>query len=85
MACYIGYPFLYAVKPMARNSGHVMRSSFKKYLNSRVPRYTSYPTALQFTDAVGEDVYKAWLGAVKADQTLSLYVHVPFCEQLCYL
>lgn len=61
-----------------------MRSSFKKYLNSRVPRYTSYPTALQFSDAVGEDVYKDWLGAVKADQTLSLYVHVPFCEQLCY-
>lgn len=49
-----------------------------------VPRYTSYPTANHFTSAVGADIYHQWLGALPADEPVSLYVHVPFCEQLCW-
>ncbi|MFN3398255.1 MAG: oxygen-independent coproporphyrinogen III oxidase, partial [Sulfurimicrobium sp.] len=49
------------------------------------PRYTSYPTAPYFTEAFGE---KEWLGEINATQALgrdlSLYVHVPFCDTLCY-
>jgi oxygen-independent coproporphyrinogen III oxidase len=48
-----------------------------------VPRYTSYPTAAQFTAAVGSGEHARWLGEL-AGSSASLYVHVPFCEQLCW-
>jgi oxygen-independent coproporphyrinogen-3 oxidase len=53
------------------------------------PRYTSYPTADRFVEAFGETDYLQALQqrregvAVKA-YPLSLYVHIPFCEALCY-
>ena len=52
------------------------------------PRYTSYPTADRFVEAFGADEYSVALkqrsvGASK-QQPLSLYVHIPFCESLCY-
>ena len=49
-----------------------------------VPRYTSYPTAPHFTAAVGPDIYRGWLADLPADATLSLYIHVPFCTELCF-
>lgn len=49
-----------------------------------VPRYTSYPTAAQFTGAVGVTAYRAWLAALPARTAVSLYVHLPFCRQLCW-
>ena len=51
----------------------------------RGPRYTSYPTALQFNDKFGEDDYRK-IAAVSntTDVPLSLYVHIPFCHTLCY-
>ena len=60
-----------------------MTDLYQKY-NIPVPRYTSYPTAPLFHDGVGyEDVAK-WLAALPAEDAISLYVHVPFCRQLCY-
>jgi len=53
--------------------------------DGRGPRYTSYPTALQFTPELGAAEYQ--LNAVASNARalpLSLYVHVPFCHQLCY-
>ena len=51
----------------------------------RGPRYTSYPTALQFTDALTEDDYRAKAQESNASGLpLSLYVHIPFCHSLCY-
>ena len=51
----------------------------------RGPRYTSYPTALQFHDRLTEADYKAKARASNAsDVPLSLYVHIPFCHSLCY-
>jgi oxygen-independent coproporphyrinogen-3 oxidase len=49
-----------------------------------VPRYTSYPTAPHFSAAVDAAIYAGWLKAVPADQPLSLYLHVPFCDTLCW-
>jgi len=49
-----------------------------------VPRYTSYPTAPHFSDKVGPAVYAKWLAALPGEATLSLYIHVPFCTELCY-
>jgi len=48
-----------------------------------VPRYTSYPTAPHF-GPIGAEVYRSWLSAVPRGAALSLYVHVPFCAQLCH-
>jgi oxygen-independent coproporphyrinogen-3 oxidase len=49
-----------------------------------VPRYTSYPTAPHFTAAVGADKYAGWLGALAPGTPTSLYVHIPFCDSLCW-
>ncbi|MFN3376491.1 MAG: oxygen-independent coproporphyrinogen III oxidase [Burkholderiaceae bacterium] len=53
------------------------------------PRYTSYPTADRFVEAFGQDDYllaldQRRLGAATKAMPLSLYVHIPFCESLCY-
>ena len=48
-----------------------------------VPRYTSYPTAPHFAAAVGPKLYAQWLGELPTDATLSLYLHVPFCNEIC--
>ena len=49
-----------------------------------VPRYTSYPTAPHFTGAVGADDYAAWLGTLEPGTPTSIYVHIPFCDSLCW-
>ena len=49
------------------------------------PRYTSYPTAVQFNSQVGTfDLFHALRDSRKALRPLSLYVHVPFCANICY-
>ena len=52
--------------------------------DARVPRYTSYPTAPQFSNAVGPDRFAAWLAAIAPGSRISLYLHVPFCRRLCW-
>ena len=44
------------------------------------PRYTSYPTAVQFTPSVGPVQHDAWLRDPN-EVSASLYVHVPFCKE----
>ena len=49
------------------------------------PRYTSYPTAVQFQTQVGAfDLLHALRDSRKAVRPLSLYVHIPFCANICY-
>ncbi len=49
------------------------------------PRYTSYPTALNFSEAFTEQHYLRFLAeAHNSPSPLSLYVHIPFCSSLCY-
>ncbi len=49
------------------------------------PRYTSYPTALQFRDDFGaEDYARAAAQSRRTGKPLSLYVHVPFCDTVCF-
>jgi len=50
----------------------------------RIPRYTSYPTAPHFTPAVDAATYRGWLAALPGAAPVSLYLHVPFCDQLCW-
>ncbi len=49
------------------------------------PRYTSYPTAVQFTPDFGRDQYIAQARASNAgNNPLSLYFHIPFCDTVCF-
>ena len=49
------------------------------------PRYTSYPTAVQFHDAFGPEQYRAAARASNASgRPLSLYFHIPFCDTVCF-
>ena len=54
----------------------------QKY-NQSGPRYTSYPTALEFHDNYTNEDFKA-AAARYPERPLSLYVHIPFCHKLCY-
>lgn len=49
-----------------------------------VPRYTSYPTAPQFHEGVASDAFDGWVKALPNGSKLSIYVHIPFCERLCW-
>ena len=51
------------------------------------PRYTSYPTALQFHEGFDAEAYRRHIQNSNDDlipRPLSLYVHLPFCKELCY-
>ncbi len=54
------------------------------YLNRPVPRYTSYPTAPSFTALETPNTHKGYLGAINAKNSGSLYIHIPFCQQMCW-
>ena len=49
-----------------------------------VPRYTSYPTAPHFHPGVDADQYRRWLEALPEGKTVSIYLHVPFCAEMCW-
>jgi oxygen-independent coproporphyrinogen-3 oxidase len=67
---------------MSRTSGPP--EGFARHAERNLPRYTSYPTALAFHQGVGEVEARAWAAALGPDQRLSVYVHIPFCRQLCW-
>ena len=51
------------------------------------PRYTSYPTADRFVEAFDSEACQLWLGKRNIgaiSRPLSLYVHIPFCNTICY-
>ena len=58
------------------------QSMIEKY-NYSGPRYTSYPTALEFNDGFTEQDLLSAIEHSKSDK-LSLYIHIPFCAKLCY-
>jgi len=48
------------------------------------PRYTSYPTAPHFHAGIETGTYRSWLSGLGNGNTLSLYVHIPYCDRLCW-
>jgi oxygen-independent coproporphyrinogen-3 oxidase len=61
-----------------------MEPRFSAYASRSVPRYTSYPTAPHFSDEVGPRDQARWLNALDPAAPISLYLHVPFCRQVCW-
>lgn len=53
-------------------------------LGKPVPRYTSYPTAADFVGRVGAEQYARALDAMECATPLSLYIHIPYCDQICW-
>lgn len=49
-----------------------------------VPRYTSYPTAVEFEDGIGRPDQIAALERIGRDTPVSLYVHIPYCREICW-
>jgi oxygen-independent coproporphyrinogen-3 oxidase len=69
----------------------VVTEELLRRLDVNGPRYTSYPTADRFVDAFGPEDYARALsqraegaGVIGGASPLSIYVHIPFCESLCY-
>ena len=60
-----------------------MQPHLLEYLERRIPRYTSYPTSAQFRSDINVNVYEDWLAALPADEAISIYIHIPFCAELC--
>ncbi len=52
--------------------------------DQRVPRYTSYPTAPHFHEHITAADYQQWLGTLQDREPLSLYVHIPYCREMCW-
>ena len=65
-----------------RGKDSAMWTYYPDLLETPVPRYTSFPTAAEFGPGVGADDCAAALAATTGD--ISLYLHIPFCEQICW-
>ncbi|MFC6198416.1 oxygen-independent coproporphyrinogen III oxidase [Ponticaulis profundi] len=61
-----------------------MRKEWMTLATKPVPRYTSYPTAAQFQDDIPDTLTEQWISSIGPNEPISVYVHVPFCEQLCW-
>lgn len=48
------------------------------------PRYTSYPTAPHFHAGIDAGAVSSWISAIPEGDRLSLYIHVPYCDRLCW-
>ena len=71
------------------NKNHAISTDILQQFDVPGPRYTSYPTADRFVEAHGEAQYLQALEERRLTSRdkispLSLYVHIPFCESLCY-
>ncbi len=56
----------------------------QKYATSAVPRYTSYPTAPHFSTDLSPETCRGWLERVDPSEPVSLYLHLPFCREVCW-
>lgn len=57
---------------------------FPDLLARPVPRYTSFPTAAEFRETVGSSDYEAALEAIGPGTPVSLYLHIPYCHEICW-
>jgi oxygen-independent coproporphyrinogen-3 oxidase len=59
-----------------------MWTYYPELLETPVPRYTSFPTAAEFKDDIGAADADSALRSASGD--VSLYLHIPFCEKICW-
>lgn len=69
---------------MTDTDAKITAPRLKEHLRAqRVPRYTSYPPATEF-DTLSEGTQKRWLSELNTEKPVSLYIHIPYCDQLCW-
>ncbi|MER9489265.1 oxygen-independent coproporphyrinogen III oxidase [Mesorhizobium sp. M0563] len=61
-----------------------MRLELAARLGENVPRYTSYPTAPHFHTGIDAAICRGWLQALNDGDEISLYLHIPYCDKLCW-
>jgi oxygen-independent coproporphyrinogen-3 oxidase len=61
-----------------------MNTELLRKYSGAVPRYTSYPTAPHFHEGIDDTTYRGWLGALNHRNRISLYLHIPYCDRLCW-
>lgn len=61
-----------------------MKKLWLPYATQSAPRYTSYPTAVQFSEQHGLKTAQNWMQELNPKRPISLYTHIPFCEKLCW-
>ena len=71
------------MRPPAGTAAWLRPPDFPVKFDLPVPRYTSYPTAPHFTPGSAGELSR-WLGELAPDEPVSLYLHVPFCDALCW-
>jgi oxygen-independent coproporphyrinogen-3 oxidase len=72
------------LRPLPTTPSAPSRDELIARYDGRAPRYTSYPTAVQFGAAVDSGTHRRWLAALPPEQAVSLYLHIPFCARLCW-
>ena len=68
---------------MRQNQSDPAKRIALRYAEYNVPRYTSYPTAADFTPAIGAGDHKEWLAGLNRQESISIYLHVPYCREIC--
>ena len=79
-------PAMQAASPVPDSRLVVDEAMLRKY-GGNGPRYTSYPTADRFVEAFDADTYRHYLARRNVSglpRPLGLYLHVPFCDTLCF-
>jgi oxygen-independent coproporphyrinogen-3 oxidase len=61
-----------------------MNTELLRKYSGAVPRYTSYPTAPHFHEGIDSGTYRRWLGDLGHRNRISLYLHIPYCDRLCW-
>ncbi len=72
---------------MSNNNQLVVDIDLIRRLDKNGPRYTSYPTADRFADSFDARSYEQWIARREVggvSRPLSLYIHIPFCNTLCF-
>ena len=74
-------------QPPTRHAPIEFDADLVRRFDRRGPRYTSYPTADRFVETFGPPAYRnavARRNTLGVERALSLYVHLPFCRNLCF-
>lgn len=53
-------------------------------LSANVPRYTSYPTAPNFSPGLGPLLVEKMHASIETGEPISIYIHIPYCDRLCW-
>jgi len=69
---------------MQSSAAREMPSTPVASLAEAVPRYTSYPTAPHFHPGIDAGSVRGWISALEASDEISLYLHIPYCDRLCW-